>query len=352
MIKVILTAVGCPGGPSIIQALREDKNVYIIGTDVRSEMVGKYIVDEFYTIPKGVDPGFIPFMLELAKKTNADVILPLATFELLNFSKNLKEFENINVKVCVSNYSSLLTANDKSLLYSKFRRTNFVPKFKILKDGNKLLSEARSLGYPENKVVIKPFISHGSIGLRIIDNKIDLYSHYRTTKPNSTFIPESIAVSILENQKFNDILLSEFVPGDEMGIDLLVHPETHKIVDFVVRSNGEVFHSEISNGKIIEDPRLIEIAKKITTELNLAYTINIDFKMDQNGNPIMLEINPRLPATSFLALCSGLNLPLNSIYLALGKPIKRSTKISSRNIFSYRGFVVTDENQSIVNKAL
>ncbi len=352
MNKIILTAIGCPGGPSIIQALRDDPDIYIIGTDVREQMVSRYLVDEFYQVPPGKNDEFIPSMLDLVKKTGTNVILPLATFELLALSKHIDKFEALGCKVCVSDYDSLLVANDRSLLYRRFDALGFVPRHRILNSGQHLQTLATELGFPSSKVVVKPFISHGSIGLRIIDNEVDLFNQYRNHKPNNMTIPMDLAEMIFSNREFDDLLLSEYLPGKEFGIDMLVDPVSHEIITFIARDNGEVFHSEISNGKIIIDEDLFEIAKIVIANLPLSYTVNIDFKLDASGKPKILEINPRLPATCFLAYSAGINFPLYSIYLALGKEIPKISLQTDRRIFSYRGFFVVNDEGEIQNKAL
>lgn len=352
MIKVLLTAVGCPGGPSIIQSLRDDKDIFIVGTDMREDVPGKYLVDKFYQIPAGKSPEFIPFMLELVEREKIDVLLPLATFELLVLSKNKEKFEQLNCKVCVSEYDSLLNANDRFLLYSLFENESFTPEFKKLEDGNTIREESMELGYPEKKVVIKPFISHGSIGLRIIDDKTNLFENYINKKPNTLQIPMTFAQEIFKNQQPDNILISEFLSGKEYGVDLLIDPSNGDVIYSMVRDNGEVFHSEISNGRIISDNRFLSVAYAILKKLNLAYTINIDFKLNDKGEIKLLEINPRLPATSFLAYSGGVNLPLYSIYLALGREIPVCQLNSNRRVYSYRGFLVRNEEGRVTNHSI
>ncbi len=352
MKRVILTAIGCPGGPSIIQMLRDDADIYIIGTDIRNDMLSKYLVDEFYQVPAGKSEDFIPKMKELVVKTNAEVILPLATFELLTLSKHISEFENLGCKVCVSNYESLNIANNKSLLYEYFKTKNYTPEYRILENSKNLKNLANEIGFPANKVVVKPFISHGSIGLRIIDNDVDLFEQYRHHKPNNLIIPMDLACLIFNKKSFDDIMLSEYLPGKEYGVDILIHPITREIIKIIARDNGDVFHSEISNGKIIEYVEIINIAKDIVSCLNLSYTINIDFKLDKNNKPKVLEINPRLPATAFLPYSAGFNFPLYSVYLALGIDIPVKSISKDRKIFSYRGFAVINSENKIIDKAL
>lgn len=352
MLRIIVTAIGCPGGPSIIQALREDKNLYIIGTDVRENMAARFLVDRFVKVPAGNNPDFIPFMVDLVKRYRVAAILPLATFELLPLSKNQAVFEEKGCRVCVSDYQSLEIANNRFLLYNFFKNASFIPKFRILQNGDQLGELLKEFGFPEEKVVVKPFIGHGSIGLRIINNDVDLYEDYRNNKPNHINIPFQLAKSIFSHRELDDILLSEYLSGPEFGVDTLIDPKNNKIIKAIIRDNGEVFHSEISNGKIIEQSEILYIVEQIVSSLKLAYTINIDIKTDKKGCPKLIEINPRIPATSFLAVSSGLNLPLYSIYLAINKKIPKKAIKKDKRIFSYRGFIVVNNKGKIKSKAL
>ncbi len=347
--NVLLTAVGCPGGPSIIEAVRADKNLRIIGTDVRPDVPGKYLVDAFHTVPKGKDPSYVDAMLDLVQKEQIKVILPLATFELLALAKARARFEAIGCQVCVSDYDPLLTANDRYRLYNAFADHSFVPDYAKLKNGDQILDELKAFGFPENPVVIKPFISHGSIGLRIVQSDLDLYEQFINHKPNTIKIAPETAAAIFKDKNPDNILLSEFLPGKEFGVDMLVHPETGKIIQAFARDNGEVFHSEISNGKLIEQENLISIAQHIVDTLGLKYTINIDFKLRADGSPMLLEINPRMPATSYLAYSAGFNLALSSIYLAVGRaPVPITALSYDRNIYSYRGFLVRNDEGEVL----
>lgn len=343
MKNVLVTAIGCPGGVSIIQSLREDSDIFLVGTDMRKELPGKYLVDRFYQTPAGKSDDYINFMLDLIMKENIDVILPLATYELYPLSKNKQQFEENGCRICVSDVAQLKIANNRWLLYEKFKNCSFIPEYTRLVNGDDLEKVLSEFGYPGEKVVIKPFVSHGSIGLRIIDSNIDLYEHFREEKPSSIYISYDMAKKILKGKKFNDLLVTEYLPGKEYGVDLLIDPSDGKIVDKVVRDNGEVFHSEICGGKLIDYPEITRISESIVDNLKLSYTVNIDFKLDKDNKPKVIEINPRLPATSFLAYSAGLNLPLLSVKLALGEEITVNQRKKELSIYSYRGFIVVDK---------
>lgn len=346
-INLLLTAIGCPGGPSIIKSLRQDKHVKIVGTDMKEDVPARYLVDKFYRVPPGRNENYIEEMLKIIEKEKIAAILPLATFELAPLSKHKHLFEQKGCEICVSDYDAIKIANDKATLYSSFSEEDFIPKFRIPTDWKDMEKKIKELGFPEKSVVIKPFVSHGSIGLRIIDNKRDLFDLYINEKPNSVYINKSIIKETFKDRPIENLILTEYLPGKEYGVDLLLDPKTNKVISGIVRDNGEVELSGVSSGKSIHDEKLFMIGKYIGEKIKLSYAINVDFKLDESEKPKVIEVNPRLPATSFLSNISGLNLPLLSVYLALGKEIKVPKIERGLRIYSYRGFIVIDDNNSI-----
>lgn len=338
-INVLLTAIGCPGGVSIIRSLRACPDIRIIGTDMRLDCAAKYMVDEFYQVPPGTTTGFIKKLLYIVNTRRIDVVLPLATFELLNLSQNISKFHECGCEVCVSRYDDLKIVNNRCLLFREFRDRPYIPKYLKVTVGDMIEEYAREFGYPDKKVVIKPYTSHGSIGLRVIDDSIDMYENYRNNKPNSICIDMKTAKRIFEGREVTDIMMTEYLPGKEYGVDLMIHPDTHEILGGVVRDNGVVFHSEVSGGRIIDDPEIYGIAEEIASSMSLAYTINMDFKMDEHKKPKLLEINPRLPATQQLAKAAGINMPVLSVKLALGMDVEIGTTHIGQKIYSYRDFL-------------
>jgi carbamoyl-phosphate synthase large subunit len=348
-IDVLLTAVGCPGGPSIVQSLRQDPSVRIVGTDMRADVPAKYLVDQFCQVPPGRNAAYIPAMLDIVRNEEIKVILPLATFELSNLALHKHVFESVNCSVCVSDERALDVANNRHLLYKTFENKAFIPDFDTFGNVGDLKEKMHRLGFPARKVVIKPFVSHGSIGLRVIDDDADLYEQLTKQKPTAVTIPSMMLDEIFGDREIENFLLTEYLPGREYGIDLLLDPVSHKTITGIVRDNGYVTLSSVDSGRIVEHNEMYEVGKYIAESLGLSYAINIDFKLDSKGEPKMLEINPRLPATSFLAVTAGLNLPLYSVYLALGRQFSFPSRRHNLKIYSYRGFIVTDSD-SIVNR--
>ena len=352
MINVLLTAVGCPGGPSLIRGLKEDSHIRIVGTDMQRDIPARYLVDKFYPVSPGRSRYYIERMLEIVVKEKIDVILPLATFELDALSRHKEEFQKKGCAVCVSDSEGLRIANDRYLMSRRFERQPFIPDFEVVTDWKDLQRKMKRLGHPEKNVVIKPFVSHGSIGLKIVNERIDLYEQYRNEKPYSIIVNAQILKQIFRGREFNDLLLQEYLPGQEWEVDLLLDPTTHKFIAGGLREESEVILSAADRVTFAEHPAILDIGKQMAEELRLSYAINLSIKLAEDGTPKVTEINPRLGAGMFLPICVGLNFPLWSVYLALGKKFRIPKLKKGLRKYTYRGFLIVDESGKIVNRGV
>jgi len=353
MINVLLTAVGCPGGPSLIQSLKEDPDIRITGTDMREDVPAKYLVDKFYSVPAGREHFFyIARMLEIVEREKISVILPLATFELEALSQHKREFQKKGCKVCISDFEGLAVANNRYLMSKRFEGQSFIPDFEAAVGWKDMQRKMKRLGFPGKKIVIKPFVSHGSIGLKIVDDNLDLYAQYRNEKPYSIVINSQLLEQVFKGRKFNDILLQEYLPGQEWEVDLLLDPTTHKVIRGGLREESEVVLSAANRVTFAEHPEILEIGKYMAEELKLGYAINLSIKLAEDGTPKVTEMNPRLGAGMFLPISVGLNFPLWSVYLAMGRKFDIPKLKKGLRKYTYRGFLIVDENGQVINRGL
>ena len=116
-LKIIITAVGSPGSATNIRYLKsvEERKLFLIGTDLNHDKIGKHWCDKFYTVPKGEDENFIPCMLEIIRKEKPDVLLPQSSAEVIPLSKNKSVLEDEGVKVLIS--SEKVPSNKPSSAY-------------------------------------------------------------------------------------------------------------------------------------------------------------------------------------------------------------------------------------------
>jgi len=349
-INVLLTGIGCPGGVSVIQSLKADPNIEIIGTDMKEDVPTKYLVKKFYVVPPGRNINYIDVMLNIVRREKIDVILPCATFELDVLSANKGLFRHSGCEVCVSDYNGQVVANDRYLMSKRFSGKLFIPEFATPKNWEEMCYSLGVLGYPEKKVVIKPFVSHGSIGLKIVDNNIDIYEQYRYKKPYSINISMDQLELIFGGKEFDDILMQEYLPGQEWEVDLLLDPISHKVIAGGLREQGDVIMSASEKAVLVFRDDVYQIGKEMAETLKLSYTINLSIKLAEDGTPKVTEMNPRLGAGAFLPISGGVNFPLLSVYMAMRMEIDvpEIDFLKGLSMYIYRGYLVMDKDGNMV----
>lgn len=317
-----MTGGGAPGAAGILKCLQADKSVCITVADANPAAVGRYLSGDFETIPYATDPSFTDVVLSLCRKKNIHAILPLVTKELIPLAQRIKEFELAGAKLLISPIESLEIANNKSRLYQFLDWRGIpVPAFKVVETIDQFRIALNELGYPARQVCFKPSISNGSRGFRIISeqiNEADLLFNY---KPNTTYIKFNDIIRILSSGSFPELLISEYLPGEEYSADCLAnHGESILIVP---RLRKKMINGISVEGEFINEESIISYCRQIIKELHLHGNIGIQVKKSETGKFLILEINPRVQGSISAALGAGVNLPLLAIKQELGLPIQK-----------------------------
>lgn len=336
-IKVLVTGAGAPGISGVIYSLKrnyDNRKVEIIGADINPDVIGKYICDKFYLVPSPDKENFIEEILSICKKKDIRVILPLVTKELFVFSKFKKEFEKANISVVVSDYESIILSNDKFELMKKCEKIGIpVPKYFKVNNMKDMVKYAKELGYPKNKIVVKPPVSNGMRGFRIIEKNKDIKKSFYNEKPTGIYTTLEELTGILEDN-FPDLLLMEYLPGKEYTVDIF-RWKGHSIV--IPRTRDLIRCGITFNGTIEKNDKIIEFSKKLSDELNLEYAFGFQFKLDETGVPKILECNPRVQGTMVLSTFGGANIIYTSIKAALGEEIPKFNIKWGTRIMRYWG---------------
>lgn len=304
--KILLTGAGAPGGPGIIKALQPFFDLVV--SDCNPLASGRFLNESFVQLPKAGDENFIPFVFNFCFQNDIELIFPLVTKELFKFSLEKERFLANNIHILVSDHERLRIANDKGRLYQHLAAHGIVvPGFEIVRSVDHLRMAAKNLGYPHLPVCIKPTISNGSRGVRILQETIDEYDLLFNYKPDHLFTSLQKICEILYGKTFPELLVSEYLPGIEFSIDSIV---TAGIPQLIIPRSRIKMNGGISvQGTFIQHKPIIDYCHQILRSLHLTGPIGLQVKEDKNGVFKLLEINPRIQGTSTAALGMGLNLP-------------------------------------------
>ncbi len=322
-----MTGGGAPGGPSIIQCLQAEKRFLLHVGDANATATGRFLNDIFVQLPKASDPHFIEFVLDYCLKNGINIVFPLVTMELFKFSEAIDVFEKKNIKVIVSEKKSLDIANNKSRLYEHLTRHQILtPQYKTVSAGNfdQFLQACEDLGFPNKPIAVKPAVSNGSRGVRIVDNSVDKFDLLFHHKPSSLYTDFNELAKILRGSDFPELLVSEVLTGEEFTVDTIVNADGKAAV-ILPRLRKKMLGGISTEGQFVENQEIIDYCSQIINSLKLVGPIGIQVKRATDGRFKILEINPRIQGTSVAAIGLGINLPVWAVRQALGETVEIPT---------------------------
>jgi len=317
-IKILLTGAGAPGGPGIIKALLAIPEFDLWIADADANASGRGLLPEkFVQIPTATEAGFVDAIVQICEQKGIQVVLPLVTLELFQFAACKADFAQKNIAIVVSENSALKIANNKRLLLEHLQTHDIdVPVFLKANTWDELKTAVHAIGYPQKLVCIKPSVSNGSRGFRILDSRYNPFTSFFKEKPNNTTTTLANLEPIFRGNEFSEMLVTAHLPGDEYTIDALVYQNKPLLI--LPRKRIAMNNGITIKGQFLQIPSIIELCQKVLGSLLLEGPIGIQVKANQEGQYQILEINPRLQGTSIAAMGLGINLPALAVYAALG----------------------------------
>ncbi len=333
-INILMTGAGAPGAPGILKCLQFNPTFEIVMADANPNAVGRWLHAEFETIPFAHEKNFIEQLLSICKKRNIHVLMPLITKELVLLAQHKKEFEAQGTKILVSDVDPLEIANNKSRLYQFLEwRGIEVPAYKVVESVEQFKLAVEELGYPDKRICFKPSVSNGSRGFRIMASDMDEYDLLFNQKPGSTYMSLSDAERILASKPFPELLVTEYLPGEEYSVDCLTNHGETKLA--APRLRKKMIAGISVEGLFVKEENIMAYCSQIIKELQLHGNIGIQVKKSTEGKFLIVEINPRVQGTIVAGLGAGINLPVLAVKQELGLPtideelqIKWGTKFS------------------------
>ncbi len=308
---VLVTAAGNVFMPGTLKCLKEngERIIRVIGADMSSDDSILQMCDAAWQVPRCSDPGYINALLEICRKEKVDVLLPIMSAELNALAENRKSFAEIGTTVSVSALEALSIANNKLSLFD-FMKKNDLPcaKYHAVHSREELKKYAELLGYPEKKVCVKATDGSGSRGFRILSetaSRLDMFLH---EKPTSGVITLKELLDILEEaDDFPELLIMEYLPGEEYSVDLLA--DHGKVLISCCRKSLRMENSIMLEAVVVDDPAVIDLCTQVTEALKLDGNIGFDIRKREDGTPFIMECNPRITAGIPYFTLAGVNLP-------------------------------------------
>jgi carbamoyl-phosphate synthase large subunit len=321
MINVIVTSAGTASAISVIKALKLQSEIglHIIAVDADSTAAGLFLADEHFIVPTANSENYIPTLLDIAKKTNSNVLIPIYSKEIKLIAENLTLLENNGLKILISSPETIEICNNKKAMNSFASDAGLIVPH--------VFDDFELRNFPENQLPIfaKPNTGSSSIGA------------VKVTTLNQ--LKELINLN-------NDFIFQTFVDAEEVTVDVFCDEKNEAMV-IAPRLRLATKSGQSVKGKTIKNDIFLEPVKRICKSLKIKGACNIQFFL-KNNKISFIELNPRFAAGGLmLTVKSGANIPLLLLKTVLGINIKNSDLQSKPNMMMTRYWeeIVYDGNE-------
>lgn len=322
-ITILITAVGTQSMPGLADCFHNngERKIKIIGADISDDYTINQIVDKFYKVPRVYESNYIDSLIEICRNENVNIFFPFMDEEMELIYNRIDDFTAIGVKVSLPSKNAIDITIDKLRFYNFMKDNNLpVPEYYSAISIEDLENACTQLGYPKKAVCIKTLGSSGSRGIRILKEDIDLYNIFLNEKPNSLFMKKDAFIKMLSGVKvLKPMMVMEYLPGKECSVDLLA--DNGKVKYMVGRVSNNVLASIPQDCVLKEVKDAYDLCEQIVKLLNFDGNADFDFKFNERGVPVLMEVNPRLAATMAVIAIGGVNLPYLRIKQILGEKL-------------------------------
>ena len=334
-VRVLVPSIGHPTRPSLVQALREngERTVDVIGADMDANGIGPFVVEKFRKVPARTDPGYIDRVLEICRADKIDVYYALGEEEAIASGERAQEFARERVAVIRPGSPEMLRISSNKASYHEFFAARGIPhaRFKAIRSVDELEPALRALGYPDEEVFVKPAVSKGGRGARLVSARPGRSSD----APVQTLA--ALRDSLSGPGQFPELIAMEHLTGTYYSVDVL--SADGRVLYAVPKIRVAGTASNTTTGEVDLNPDTIDLASRACAAFGFSFLQNYEMKLDRNGEPRIYDINPRGGTSLILCAAAGANIAYYAVKLALGEEIPRvQVKNHVRMLRYYREF--------------
>lgn len=302
----------------------------IITTNSIADSAGMYAADYSYISPPIISEQYIPFLLDICEKENISAILPLFDMDLSAIAFNKNKFIEAGVFPIVSDYSVIESCFDKFKYPELLKSINVLtPRtFASLELASKELEISHIL-FP---LVLKPRWGTGSVSTSIVYDKEDLIYQFNKL---SIGLTKTFLESPVPEGYSNQMIIQEFITGDEYGMDIINDLNGNYVQTFVKKKLG--MRSGETDGAItLKNDDFELVGFKIANMLKHIAILDVDFIVTPESNVYIIDMNPRFGGGYPFTHQAGVNIPAAIISWLLGNIPEDVLKMTP-NILSVKG---------------
>ncbi len=261
-----------------------------------------------YTIDQA---AYLDAIADFVRDHEVKVLLPVGDSSITMLAPHRKRFAEVGCTLAVPSDDALEIANDKIRTLELADKLGIpYPKSLPVVNVEDVRAAEAAFGYP---YVVKPTVSWTGQGTaeRVAPTEV---------------INEAEAVKATENYLATgcEVIAQQLASGDRISISLFI--ADGKLLAYcgctALRTTPPLGGVSVQRVSIPVAEDLLEASVNLATTAGLEGACEVEYRCDAKGNPLLMEINPRLAGTLENAMHSGVNFPLMIWQWATGQPIE------------------------------
>ncbi len=259
----------------------------IVALDIDPLAPAFRLADRQYIVPRLNSPDYIPALVEICRREEIGLVLPLIDPDIPVLAQAKAEIEATGARVGVGSIEAAETTADKWLTRNFFERIGLRTPASWLPD-----DLPPDIALP---VFIKPRRGSASHNAFRVNTRAELEFFTK-------YVPQPI--------------LQELLDGPEITSDVICDVEG-QVLGVVSRQRIEVRWGEVQKGVTVFSQEILEACVRVAKELPACGPITLQCMMHK-GQPYFTEINARLGGGVPLGIAAGVNGPAMLLARAAG----------------------------------
>jgi len=285
----------------------------VVAANATLDATGMLAADAAEPVPSARDPDYLDAMLAVCKRHEIRLLFSLHDWEAPYIARARERFLDIGTTPVMPSPEVTDACLDKYKTFTQMQKLGIlVPRTCLGVEEALALKEEKELDFP---MIVKPRWGQGSLGLFRVSTVDDLTAACRLSQSAARSF--SIGESVTDRDA-PAVLVQACVEGDEYGCDIVNDLQGRFVTAFVKRKLA-MRAGETDVAVTVEEPRIVECAKKIAAWSRHPGIMDADFFLDRKGNVWLLEMNPRFGGGYPFSHAAGANLPAAFIAWASGQ---------------------------------
>ena len=299
----------------------------VVATDCSNLAPAVYEADVFYLVPRITAPGYIEQILDTCVKEKIDGVFSLIDPELSLLARERERFLAVGATPILSDYELVETCFDKYRMFELLTGMG-------IPTGQCYLSKEdfyrdRQKGRIDYPVFVKPVRGSASLNINKVSSDQELETLFHL---------------------YDDLMIQEFMDGQEYGADVYVDMISGKCTSIFVKKKIKMRAGETDKSVSVKNPELFELIRKFVEKCGFCGMIDIDL-FEIGGVFYISEVNPRFGGGYPHAYACGVNMPSQVLCNLSGRenPVRIGEYKENVCMMKYNEIAVRDfEGEQIV----